>query len=111
MFPPFLAILGVLALTFVTGCQMSGSAGTTAATPQQAILISGGQSGATAIYLPSSGPDKVVMLSTSGDVKECPQCKADAEKYFETGVLVPKCSMCGATRTVLTLPPTNVGHQ
>jgi hypothetical protein len=110
MFRPFLAILVVLAFTLVTGCQMSGSAGETAA-PQQAILVTGGQSGGTAIFIPSSGPDKVVMLSTSGDVKECPQCKADAEKYFETGVLVPKCSMCGATRTVLTLPPQNVGHQ
>ena len=111
MFRAFLAILGVLALTLVTGCQVSGSAGETAATPQRAILVTGGQSGATEIFLPSSGPDKVVMLSTSGDVKECPQCKADAEKYFETGVLVPKCSLCGATRTALILPPTDVGHQ
>ena len=104
-----LTMIGVLALTFATGCQMSASTGpTAAATPQKAILVTG--NGGTEIFLPSSGPEKVVMLSTSGTVKECPQCEADAAKYFETGELVEKCSLCGATRTAFTMPPTNVGH-
>jgi ABC-type Fe3+-hydroxamate transport system substrate-binding protein len=112
MYRTFLAIFGVLALTLFTGCQMSASAGQPAAsaTPQKAILVTG--NGGTEIFLPSTGPEKVVMLSTSGNAKVCPQCEADAIKYFETGELVEKCSMCGATRTAYTytLPPTNVGH-
>ena len=112
MYRAFLATIGVLALTLFTGCQMSASAGQPAvsATPQKAVVATG--NGGTVIFLPSTGPEKVVMLSTSGGAKVCPQCEADAIKYFETGELTEKCSMCGATRTAYsyTPPPTNVGH-
>jgi ABC-type Fe3+-hydroxamate transport system substrate-binding protein len=112
MYRAFLAIFGVLALTLFTGCQMSASAGhpTASATPQKAVVATG--NGGTVIFLPSTGPEKVVMLSTSGNTKMCPQCEADAIKYFETGELTEKCSMCGAMRTgySYTAPPTDVGH-
>lgn len=109
MFRALFTTIGILALTFATGCQMAGSGSASSSAPQKAVLVSG--NGGTEIFLPSTGSEKVVMLSTSGSAKVCPQCEADAASYFETGKLVEKCSLCGATRTALTLPPTDVGHQ
>jgi hypothetical protein len=105
----FLTTIGILALTFATGCQMGGAGSASSTAPQKAVLVTG--NGGSEIFLPSSGPEKVIMLSTSGSAKVCPQCEADAASYFETGKLVEKCSVCGATRTALTLPATDVGHQ
>jgi ribosomal protein L37AE/L43A len=97
--------VGFLMMAIVGGCaSTSGSAST--AMPQKAIVVTGGNSGGTAIFIPNADNTDVEMMSTTGEPM-CPQCRADAIKYFQTGVLVPKCSMCGATRTpVSTYPPT-----
>lgn len=104
--------VATLALLFVAGCQNSTSPAPQAmATPQRAVVVSGGNGGnTTVVFLPSSDPANPVMLSTAG-VEECPECKAAAIKYFQTGVLDPKCSRTGAIRTAALLTTPNVGHQ
>jgi len=92
------------------GCQSSNTPPSQAtASPQRAIILTGGNGGGTVVYLPSSDVANPIMLSTSGEA-ECPECKAAAVKYFTTGVLEPKCARCGATRTVVTGTPPNLGH-
>ena len=109
-------VFAALALIVMAGCQNSSplsapgaSIGT--APPQRAVLITAGN-GSTSVILPSSDPSNPVVLSTSGEAKEeCPECKAAAIKYFQTGVLEPKCSRTGATRTAITsFPPPYNGH-
>lgn len=75
--------------------------------PAKAVL-STGQGGTTVVYLSTAGGG--VERLASADVPNCPQCEADAKKYFETGVLVPKCSVCGATHIPL-IDYSNLGHQ
>jgi hypothetical protein len=114
-------LVSIFALVLLAGCAgsatQSGSSASAAPgpameTPQQAVIVSGGNSGnATIVYFRSNDPSKPLMLSTSG-AQECPYCRAAAIKYFQTGVLEPKCPMCGATRTAATsLVTPNVGHQ
>ena len=105
---PIVAVLALL----VGGCQSSPSPSTSEAmpSPQRAIVVTGGNAGATTVFLPSSDPANPIMMSTSGDMAECPECKAAAIKYFETGVLDPKCSRTGATRCVLVPPTPYIGH-
>ena len=104
-------IAPALALILLGGCQSAStpSAGATATPPQRAIVVSG-NAGSTTVYLPSNDPDKPLMLSTSGSGEACPECTAAAIKYFQTGVLDPKCSRTGATRTVTNLITPNYGH-
>jgi hypothetical protein len=97
------AMVGLLA---VAGCKSSESSMSSAPMVDKAVVVTSGN-GTTTIYIPAAGGG-VEMLSTSG-AKECPTCKADAEKYFLTGQLVAKCPDCGATRTAV-LAPTITGH-
>ena len=97
----FLGGFAALALIFAVGCASSTTpSASSAPPPQHAVILSGGNSGSTVVFIPSSDPQNPTMLSTSGgDV--CPDCKAAAIKYFQTGVLDPKCARCGATRTAV----------
>jgi hypothetical protein len=107
----FSVAIASMALLTIIGCQSSMSqAPQSMAAPQHAILISGGNSSSTIVYIPSSDPNNPVMLCSSG-TEECPECKAAAIKYFQTGVLEPKCSRTGATRTIIVPSTPNVGHQ
>jgi len=98
----------VLALLCLVGCSsMSPSSSSAMATPQKAIVITG--NGGSVVVLPTSDPNNPVMLSTAGaDI--CSQCKEDAIKYFQTGMIETKCPKCGATRTPVVIN-TSVGHQ
>jgi len=94
----------LLVLSLGVGCKSGGepsSSGTTMTSPQKAIVISGGNGGGTRIFFPSQDGKSMETLSTEGTA-ECAQCRADAEHYFLTGEMAPKCSMCGATRTPVT---------
>ena len=94
------------------GCQNSTTptpASKAMASPQRAVIVSGGNTGSLTVFLPSDDPQNPVMLSASGD-PVCPECKAAAVRYFQTGVLDPKCSRTGATRTVATGVPPSYGH-
>jgi hypothetical protein len=110
----------LFALILIAGCAgsatQSGSTATAAPgpameTPQQAVVVSGGNNNSgMVVYFRTNDPSTPMMLSTSG-AKECPYCRAAAIKYFQTGVLEPKCPACGATRTATYLVTPNVGHQ
>ena len=93
------------------GCQSSTTpAPQAAASPQRAVIVSGGNAGNVTVFLPSDDPANPTMLCTSSGTTVCPECKSAAIKYFQTGVLDPKCSRTGATRTsVVGVPPT-YGH-
>lgn len=109
------AATAVLLLVVAVSCQNSAAPTTQAAAvpAQHAIYVDGGN-GRTAVFLPPATPGgPPVVYCSSGTVEVCPECNAAAIKYFETGVLDPKCSRTGATRTVIDYvpPPTNVGHQ
>jgi len=100
----------LLALFSLVGCQNSSAPmGSTMASPQKAIVISGANAGSYVVVIPSSDPNNPVMLSTAG-AEMCSQCKEDAIKYFQTGQIETKCPKCGATRTPVVIN-TNVGHQ
>lgn len=107
--------LAALLLIVACGCENTPPSATATAShvmsagPQRAVLISG-NGGSTTIYFPSEDPAKPMMLCTAG-AETCPECRAAAVRYFETGVLEPKCPVCGATRTLLIPPTPNVGHQ
>ena len=97
-FSAFLASIAVIGI----GCQSSTTPAPQAtASPGRAVIVSGGNGGSTTVFLPSNDPANPVMLSTSGE-PVCPECRAAAIKYFTTGVLDPKCSHTGATRTAAT---------
>jgi hypothetical protein len=100
--------LCLLIATIGVGCQSSSSpSGELLVPTQRALVISGGQGGSTVVYIPTADNSNVQMLSTSGTAPICAQCRADAIKYFQTGVLVPKCAVCGAIRTPVNyVPPT-----
>lgn len=104
-----IAFSALLTLALLGGCQNMMKSDATMAAPQKAIVVTGGQGGATAIFIPSSDGEHVIMLSTTG-AKECAQCEADALKYFKTGELVAKCSACGAIRTAVTAAPDSHAH-
>jgi hypothetical protein len=112
MFKPhsFFRATAALALLITAGCQSSPTAPSQAmVTPQRAVVVSAGQSGAMTVFLPSDDSSNPIALCTAGtDV--CPECKAAAVKYFQTRVLDPKCSRTGATRTATTLFSPTFGH-
>ena len=92
------------------GCQTSTTpSSTVAAVPARAVVVTGGNAGSTTVFIPSSDPSTpVVLCSTGGEV--CPECKAAAVKYFQTGVLDPKCNRTGATRAATTVVAENHSH-
>ena len=100
--------IGLLIAAIGAGCQNSSKlSGELLVPTQRALVISGGQGGSTVVYIPTADNSDVQMLSTSGAAAICAQCRADAIKYFQTGVLVPKCAVCGALRTPVNyVPPT-----
>ena len=103
--------LGLLIAALGAGCQNSSNpSGELLVPTQRALVISGGNGGSTVVYIPTADNSGVEMLSTSRAAPICAQCRADAIKYFQTGVLVPKCPVCGATRTPVNyVPPTPNG--
>lgn len=107
MRPLILLAFAILTGVIAAGCHNSTSPVPEAtATPTRAIVITG-NGGSTTVFVPSSDPaNPVVYCSTGTEV--CPECKAAAVKYFQTGVLDPKCSRTGATRTAVTY--TGPGH-
>lgn len=90
--------VSMLSLAFLAGCQSSPMSTTSASAPRQAVLITTGN-GTTAVYIPKTegGTERLA----SAKIDRCPQCEADVASYFKTGVLAPKCNVCGATRTTL----------
>ena len=100
--------IGLLIAAIGAGCQNSSKpSGELLVPTQRALVISGGQGGTTVIYIPTADNTDVQMLSTSSTAAICAQCRADAIRYFQTGVLVPKCAACGAIRTPVSyVPPT-----
>lgn len=92
------------------GCQSSTTpSSTSAAMPARALVVTGGNGGSTTVFIPSSDPSNpVVLCSNGGEV--CPECKAAAVKYFQTGVLDPKCNRTGATRAATTIVGQDHSH-
>jgi ABC-type transport system substrate-binding protein len=94
----------------IAGCQNGTPPTASAATaPQQAIVVRG-NGGSVTVFVPGDDPNKPMALTGAGS-EVCPECEAAAAKYFKTGVLDPKCSRTGATRTAVTLTPSTTGHQ
>jgi hypothetical protein len=107
----YLVASAALALLLLSGCQNSATPTPQAsATPQRAIVVSGGNTGNYTVFLSSVDPNDPVILCSSGNTV-CPECKAAAIKYFQTGVLDPKCSRTGANRYPIVSVDTSVGHQ
>jgi len=104
------ALVAALLLTFVTGCQTGAKpAGDMAsAMPTKALLVTG-NGGNTVVFIPGDKPGEVAVLASS-DMPVCAQCNADAVKYFQTGELIPVCSVCGAKRTPLSVPSAVTSH-
>jgi hypothetical protein len=91
----------MLMFSFVTGCQTSSKTAmdTASPTPTKALLVTG-NGGSYTVFIPGEKPGDVAVLASS-NMPVCAQCQADAVKYFTTGELVEKCSVCGAKRTPL----------
>ena len=107
----YLVASAALGLLVLSGCQNSAPATAQAtATPQRAIVVSGGNTGTYTVFLSSVDPNDPVILCSAGTTV-CPECKAAAIKYFQTGVLDPKCSRTGANRYPIVSVDTSVGHQ
>jgi hypothetical protein len=103
------SLLALLAIGGL-GCQSSTNPAPQAmSSAQRAVIVTGGNGGSTTVFLPSGDPANPVMLSASGGAV-CPECKAAAIKYFQTGVLDPKCARTGATRTAAMGIPPIYGH-
>jgi hypothetical protein len=106
------SVLFASILVSAVGCQSTTkpAPSTAAASPQRAVIVSAGNAGPVTVFLPSDDPSKPTALCASGQETVCPECQAAAAKYFQTGVLDPKCSKTGAMRTaVIGVPPT-YGH-
>ena len=106
----YLVASATLALLLLSGCQNSASTTPQASTPQRALVVTGGNAGTYTVFLSSVDPNDPVVLCSAGTTV-CPECKAAAIKYFQTGVLDPKCSRTGATRSPIVAVDTSVGHQ
>jgi hypothetical protein len=103
--------VAALSLLAFAGCQSSTPPAPSAAMPsQQAIFIRGNGGTTVAVFVPTDDPDKPMALLGPG-VEPCPECQAAAVKYYKTGVLDPKCSRTGATRSLVTMTPSTTGHQ
>lgn len=114
MFAPrnCLAAVAGLALLILSGCQNSAPMTAQSSMPGtgRAIVVNGGNTGSYTVFLPSADPNDPVILCSAG-MTVCPECKAAAIKYFQTGVLDAKCSRTGATRSAIVAVDTSVGHQ
>jgi hypothetical protein len=88
------------------GCQNSKPTGReTTAYPERAVVVTGGNGGSVTVFVPSADPANPMALCTEGATL-CPECKAAAVKFFQTGILEPKCSRTGAVRTATYAPQT-----
>ena len=89
----------VLLLMAAIGCHGSNTTSPTAmATPQKAVLITTGN-GTSYVVLPTTEGSGVERLAADGTpAPSCKQCEDDALAYFRTGVISPKCPICGASR-------------
>jgi hypothetical protein len=104
-------VAGVALSLLVSGCQNSSPmTAQAAASPRRAIVVSGGNSGSYTVFMSSVDPNDPGVLCSAG-TPVCPECKAAAIKYFQTGVLDPKCSRTGATRSAIVAVDEGVGHQ
>jgi len=102
-------ILPFIALA-LSGCQSSTPATSQEMrTTQRAVVTSVGNGGSTSVFIPTSDTATPAIYCSAG-AEVCPECKSAAIKYFQTGVLDPKCSRTGAVRTVVTPNPVTLGH-
>jgi hypothetical protein len=93
----------LLAAFALAGCQQNAgpaTAPTASAAPAREIMLST-NTGSFTVFVPSGDPDNPVVYCSTAGAQVCPECRAAAIKYFKTGVLDPKCSKTGATRTVI----------
>ncbi len=98
------ALVGLVCVMFVVGCQPTTSAPASAPMGvSKAVLVNGGN-GASVFYLTTDG--SVHSMSTDG-AKKCQKCEDDAEAYFKTGKIDPVCSACGAKRSVMVTSQTS----
>jgi hypothetical protein len=101
----FFRAAAALMLVVAVGCQNSSAPAPQAASPQHAIVVTYPNGGGTTVFLPPpAGSTEPVVLCSAG-MKVCPMCEAAAAKYFATGVLDPKCSITGGSRTVIDYTP------
>jgi len=101
-------VTATLLLTVLVGCHNStATSGETMAASQDAVMVNYPNGGGTTVFVRTANPSEPMVLCTSG-TNVCPECKAAAIKYFETGVLDPKCSLTGGSRSVLTYTPSHV---
>jgi len=106
----WLFCMTALVFLFAVSCQSSPtSVSAPVSKSQKAVFISGGNGGGYTVFVPGDTPGQVVTLS-DGKSPACADCKAAAMKYFETGVLEPKCPTCGATRSAFTLRDFGTNH-
>jgi hypothetical protein len=98
-------VTATLLLMVLIGCHDSTApSGGAMALSQNAVMVNYPNGGGTTVFVRTANPSEPLVLCTSG-TKVCPECKAAAIKYFETGVLDPKCSLTGAGRYVLSYMP------
>lgn len=91
-----------LILLIAAGCQSSDAPNSlSSASPRRAVVVTGGNAGATTVFLASSDASHAEALSSNGG-QICARCQADAAKYFLTGQIENKCPACGGLRTPVT---------
>ena len=99
-----------LLILIAVGCTQTAAPTTQAmAAPQNAVVVNYPNGGGTTIFLRPADNGDPIMLSTAGTTM-CPECKAAAIKYFQTGVLDPHCSRTGATRSITTYVTPDFAH-
>jgi len=105
-----LTATAALILMVAFGCTSSSAPSAQGmSAPQTAVVVNYPNGGGTTIFLKSADNGEPMMLSTAGTAV-CPECKAAALKYFQTGVLDPKCSRTGATRSITTFVTPDYAH-
>ncbi len=80
------------------------------AVPQKAIVVNYPNGGGTTIFLPPPAGSSDPIVRCSAGTSVCPERKAAAMKYFQTGVLDSHCSRTGGTRTVTDYVIPSVSH-
>lgn len=90
-------IVGMMLMLGLSACQNMGMGGS--AMSADSAVVSTSTNGSV-VYLPNKSGG-VQVLATSGTATLCEQCKMDAASYFSTGKIADKCSVCGATRSVV----------
>ncbi|MGA2230634.1 MAG: hypothetical protein ABSH22_07015 [Tepidisphaeraceae bacterium] len=101
-----------LLILIAVGCTQTQTAAPTTqamAAPQTALVVNYPNGGGTTVFLKSPDNGDPIMLCTAGTTV-CPECKAAAIKYFQTGVLDPHCSRTGATRYVTNFVTPDYAH-